>query len=44
MTFDLGYSLDWPTPRPVSHYIIQKELKWFGYHDYETDLLDMLDA
>ena len=30
MTFDMAYELEWPAPRPVSHYILRHELRWFS--------------
>jgi hypothetical protein len=40
--FDIGYVLDIRDPRPVSHYLLQKELQWFRYQDFEQDILQML--
>ena len=42
MTFDLAYELEWPAPRPVSHYIVRHELKWFSLADYVADIRAML--
>jgi len=42
MTFDMAYQLEWPAPRPVSHYIGRHELKWFSSADYLMDMRAML--
>jgi len=36
--FDMAYVLDYPTPRPVSHYLVWLE---FGWHSYDLYLQDM---
>jgi hypothetical protein len=43
MTFDMAYELEWPAPRPVSHYIVRHELKWFTISDYDNDIRNMLN-
>jgi hypothetical protein len=40
--FDLAYDLEYPSPYPVSHYIVRLELKWKGQEDFQADLRDML--
>ena len=40
--FDLGYVLDYPVPRPVSHNIIRLELGWRTYDDYVRDMTQLL--
>lgn len=40
--FDLGYVLDYPSPRPVSHYIVRLELGWRSYQEYLDDMITML--
>jgi hypothetical protein len=42
LTFDMAYELEWPAPRPVSHYIVRHELRWFTVDDYEDDMRTML--
>jgi hypothetical protein len=42
LTFDMAYELEWPAPRPVSHYIVRHELKWFKIAKYEADIRSML--
>jgi hypothetical protein len=37
-SFDMAYELDYPSPRPVSHYIVQLELNWHTYDDYISDM------
>ena len=32
--FDMAYVLDYPSPRPVSHYIVRLELGWKTYDDH----------
>lgn len=39
---DLVYELDWPTMRPVTHYVLQLELKWHTYDDYLSDMRQAL--
>jgi hypothetical protein len=40
--FDLGYVLNYPTPRPVSHYILSLELGWSSYQQYLEDMIAIL--
>jgi hypothetical protein len=40
--FDLGYVLDYPAPRPVSHYIVRLELAWRSYDAYLQDMTQLL--
>ena len=40
--FDLAYDLEFPSPHPVSHYIVRLELKWNGFEDFDADLRQML--
>ncbi len=40
--FDLAYELEYPGTRPVSHYIVQNELKWRTYNHYLEDMKAML--
>lgn len=40
--FDLGYALDYPTPRPVGHYIVRFELDWISYDEYINDMTSIL--
>jgi hypothetical protein len=40
--FDLGYVLDYPIPRAVSHYIIRFELGWLSYDEYISDMTSVL--
>ena len=42
MSFDMVYELEWPAPRPVSHYIVRHELRWFTYDDYVSEMRSML--
>ncbi len=42
MSFDMAYELDYPGPRPVSHYIVQLELKWRIYDDYINDMRSLV--
>jgi len=39
---DLVYELDWPVQRPVTHYVLELELKWRKYEDYILDMKQML--
>ncbi|MGB2963148.1 MAG: hypothetical protein WBB69_04100 [Anaerolineales bacterium] len=41
--FDMAYVLDYPSPRPVSHYIVRLELGWNTYEDYESSIRLMLN-
>jgi len=40
--FDLGYVLDYPASRPVSHYIVRLELGWLSYQQYIEDMTTIL--
>ena len=40
--FDLGYVLDYPAPRPVSHHIVRLELGWRTYDAYLQDMSQLL--
>jgi len=40
--FDMAYVLDYPSPRPVTHYIVRLELGWKTYDDYESSMRSML--
>jgi hypothetical protein len=40
--FDLAYDLEFPSPKPVSHYLMRLELKWHGYSEFKSDILEML--
>ncbi|MCK4436113.1 hypothetical protein KAU87_04805, partial [Candidatus Bathyarchaeota archaeon] len=40
--FDMVYVLDYPSPRPVSNYVLRLELGWRTYEDYESDMTSML--
>jgi hypothetical protein len=42
--FDLGYVLDYPAPRPVSHHIVRLELGWRSYDAYLQDMSQLLPA
>lgn len=44
VSFDLAYALDWPSPRPVAHYIVRHELRWLAYETYLVDLKDALST
>ncbi len=44
LTFDMAYDLEYPEPRPVSHYILRLELKWRHYEDYLRDMSPMLPS
>lgn len=44
MHFDMVYVLNYPEPRPVSHYIIQFELGWNNYDDYINTLRSLLTS
>jgi hypothetical protein len=39
---DMVYELNYPAPRPVSHYIIRVDLKWQTYDDYFKDIYSSL--
>jgi hypothetical protein len=41
--FDMAYELNYPTFRPVSHYIVRLELGWRTYEDYESDMRSLLN-
>lgn len=41
-SFDLAYETSYPSPRPVSHYIVKLELKWATYDDYINDMRSLL--
>ena len=43
LSFDMAYELEWPVPRPVSHYLVRHELKWFKISEYEADMRNMLE-
>ena len=40
--FDLAYELEYPSTRPVSHYIVRIELNWKTYNHYLEDMRTML--
>lgn len=42
LTFDMAYELNYPQPRPVSHYIVRLELKWKSFDDYSKDMRSIL--
>ncbi len=44
LTFDMAYELSYPSPRPVSHYIVRLELKWRTYEDYLSDMKTLLEV
>lgn len=44
LTFDMAYVLDWPSPRPVAHYILRHELRWMSYGSYVNDLRQALES
>ena len=44
LMFDMAYDLDWPSPRPVAHYILRNELNWFEYDDYVKDLTQAIQG
>ena len=41
--FDMGYVLDYPSPKPVSHHIVRLELRWREYSDYAKDMQAMIE-
>ncbi len=41
-TFDLAYDLNYPSTRPVSHYIVRLELRWRTYNNYLSDMKNLL--
>jgi len=43
MNFDMAYELTYPSPRPVSHYIVRLELGWHIYSEYASDMRSMLE-
>lgn len=42
MWHDMVYELDWPGTRPVTHYVLELELKWNKYKDYISDMKQIL--
>lgn len=42
--FDMAYVLDYPGPRPVSHYIVRLELGWMTYDDYLANMKELLQV
>lgn len=40
--FDLAYDLEYPAPRPISHYIVRLELGWDGIEAFDADFRQML--
>ncbi len=40
--FDLAYDLEFPAPKPLSHYVVRLELKWRSCNDFEKDMTNML--
>lgn len=40
--FDMAYELEFPSKRPVSHYIVRNELKWRTYNNYLEQMKAML--
>jgi hypothetical protein len=43
LSFDMAYELNYPSARPVSHYIVRLELNWRSYDDYLTDMKTLLE-
>ena len=41
--FDMAYKLNYPSPVPVSHYIVRYELNWRTYDDYLSDMKALLE-
>jgi hypothetical protein len=39
---DLAYDLEFPAPKPVSHYIVRLELKWRSYEVFDQELRHLL--
>lgn len=39
--FDLAYDLEYPAPKPVSHYFVRLELKWHSQLEFYTDMESM---
>jgi len=42
-SFDMAYDLNYPQPRPVSHYIVRHELNWKTMDDYSKDMNDIFN-
>lgn len=40
--FDMAYDLEYPVPRPVTHYVVQVEFRWKKYEDYLEDIKVLL--
>lgn len=40
--FDMAYILDYPAPRPVSHYLVWLEFGWHSYDSYLQDMVKLL--